>query len=260
MRLLLIIIFFLASCTSDVIKQTALKQDNDSIIEQIMSVRFQLDSIVSFDSLRIVEKEKLLAKCDSLIKRQLNYNDIVIEGNYLLMQINQIKKSKQKLINTNDSLISHLVKKKEQIEKQYYQEKKERLLIADEKNELKKKIQIAQKLNVTDFKVTGIGFNSSLFAKQKQYETNRQDKIKKILISFIFPENKIAEKEQKNISCIIYSADKNQILKKDTSLFYFGNEQKVMLKLNANDFKKGSHKIELIINKELKAQINYIVQ
>jgi hypothetical protein len=239
------------------------KSFNDSIVNQFELFKRQLDSVQTFDSITLEQKNNLLLRCDSFAKRQLDYNDVLLRAEYYSYEANYIRKQIKVIVRKSDSIVRNnevLKLEKQQIAEAMEYERKQKNIAIHKQNELQSKLDKGSATFVTNLLANGVGYSSSLFGKAKEYDTNKSSKVKKVRISFVFPYNPIAKKEVKNITAVVYSESKRDFISKDTSIYYDGIEQRIAIGMQTKDVKKGSHLIDVLINGKLQAQTNLAIQ
>jgi hypothetical protein len=126
-------------------------------------------------------------------------------------------------------------------------------LIKD-KSKLEQSLSFAAELTISSLKVVGI---TKQLLTNKEIETDKASRIKKIRITFSVPSNPVATKNLYYISTILYSISSSVKFQKDTVLSYNGTECSLQYEAIRNDFYPGDHKIAVFINSKLCASVNY---
>lgn len=239
------------------------KEDTNRIVlvKNLFELRNQLEKIETKDSLMhslLIEKKMAI---DSLIDRTLDFKENKISLVLITKKYEKTKIEKDVLHNKVDSIHQQYVKLYGENYKLNEELNQERFINSDLKNEnknLKTKVTKASSVIITGAKVTGVGLTGNMFSKSKEYETNKSSKIKGFKFSCSLPANELAKKEEKTITFMMFSINNDVYIKKDTSLFYNGEESLINCTIKApKATESGNHKVIILLNGVQQNVFNY---
>lgn len=258
---ILFLLIIISSCKSD-------KEEQTKAETIVFLLKKQFALYQSFDSIKtdnVALRNRLeVAKQNtkSVIEFTLGYKEAIAEAKYLnskmediLKEKDEIIKEEKKLQEKNDFLImeNETYKNKLAVEIEHHNVTKK------EKSKAQANVDSLSKLTINSFNITGLGTMFNLYFKSIYYETKKENKIKIAKVSFTFPRNSFAKKEKKEILVTMYSTDKKDIIERDTTVNYVGEEMSITMLLKDKVFKVGEHLVSIRINGRFEAQKIFIV-
>jgi len=175
---------------------STLKTNNDTINARLAGEQKKVEEMVkqikAIRSGNKVELEKYKAELETLRKIMRGY----------IVQLDSLNTANQILVAEN-----------KEVREKYMNEKSNREELESEKKELSSKVQVASALKAKDIQVAGLNSKGNL--------TGKMDKIDKISVCFVLPENEIAAKGIKDIFVRISAPSGEVFAKSQNNLFKF---------------------------------------
>ncbi len=247
---------FLLSCQPD--KEEVTKADT---IVFLLKKQFQL--LQAYDSVKTTNaalNERIIigrANAMSVIESTLGYKEAIVEAKYLRAknadlekELNDIIHENKKAQVKNDVLIRENESYKDKLETEIVNHS----ITKKERNKAQATVDALSKLTINSVNVVGLCTMVNLYLQTRYYECNKESKVKLAKVSFVFPRNPVADREQKTIVVTMYSTDKKDMIEKDTTINYVGEEMPITLLMKGKMFKVGDHLVSIRINAKLEAE------
>ncbi len=245
------IILFMVSCKEQQqIKEEIFISNTDTalskqVLGSLDSLKLLLVKTHIKDRLLQQENDKLIIQIDSLQKKviglQLDKMDLIIIQKKFnkLKQVNKVfidkiislKNTIEELRDSNTVAANDLA-----LQKQYNNK------IYKDKVTLQKTVDAASKLKIAGVKV--LSYGSNLLGRE--IEVEKANRVKRISVSFITPENKIYKQKKYNIVVTLHGVSKYKDSKDSITVNYAGTEHKYFISFNrTEEFHTGHHNIEI---------------
>jgi hypothetical protein len=247
-RILLLILVL--SCHPDNKEKTEF-QTNIFLLKKLFNIQQSLDSVVTDNADLKVRLQLAKDNTRSVIEGTLGYKEAVVEAKYLNAKLEDIIKEKNEIVKEEKKLRQNnedLLRENDLYKTKLHYEVEEHKITTKERNKAQATVDELSKLKINSFNTIGLGTMTTLFGNTRYYETNKESKIKVAKVSFTLPRNPIADKEKKIILVTIYSTDKKDILEKDTTVNYIGDEMPITMLMRGKLFKVGEHLVSIRIN------------
>ncbi len=254
-RAILISIFILA-CQSDKEEETK-TQTIIFLLKQQFKIQKSYDSIVT-DNVALKERIKIgKANTNAVIEATLGYSEAILEAKYLRMKNVDIEKELKGVVDDNRKLQlknDNLIRENESYKNKLEVEIVNHSITRKEKNKAQATVDALSKLTINSVNVVGLCTMVNLYLQTKYYECNKESKVKLAKVSFVFPRNPIADREQKTVVVTMFSTDKKDAIEKDTTVNYVGEEMPITLLMKGKMFKVGDHLVSIRINGKLESE------